>query len=581
MSAVSLPLASTRQTWTELRRSSRGTRLMLGAAVIVGLLSATLGLVFPTALGYLVNLIDEGSADTGAVVSTTAIMVAAAGVGALGSALTVVLAMRAYQTILADLRERLVAQSMDIPQGVVERAGTGDLIARASDDVAQVADAAPHVIPALTASGFSVIVTLAGMTALDWRYGITMTVTLPIYLFTVRWYRSTAPRIYRAQRAAMGVRAQHILESLRGRDTVLGFGLTERRHNVVMDASWTVVQHSLRARTVQNMFFGRLNLAEFIGMSAILTTGYLLISSGQSTVGTATTAMLFFLRLFGPINELLFIIDVLQSAFTSLGRIVGVISMPEPGRIPQPHQRVQPGTVQLHHVSHIYDNADQLALDQITLTIGAGQLVAVVGPSGAGKSTLAAVIAGIHHPQHGSVARPARTAVITQEVHVFAGTLRENLTLARPDATDREVRAAFETIGATGLLDLLPEGLDTVVGAASWELTAAQTQQVALARLVLADPELAILDEATAEAGSTDSGLLDRAAEAALAGRTGLVIAHRLSQAAVCDRIVVMDHGRIIETGTHAELVASDGVYAGLWAAWREGQSLGKADGPE
>jgi ATP-binding cassette subfamily C protein len=157
--------------------------------------------------------------------------------------------------------------------------------------------------------------------------------------------------------------------------------------------------------------------------------------------------------------------------------------------------------------------------------------------------------------------------VVSQEAHVFVGTLRDNLTLATPDATDEQIRAALDTTGAAGLLDLLPDGLDTLVGGHGLELTAAQAQQVALARIVLADPDLAILDEATAEAGSTDAGLLDRAADAALSGRTGLVIAHRLSQAAECDLVVVMSEGRIVQRGTHEELRDADGPYAEMWAA--------------
>ncbi len=217
-------------------------------------------------------------------------------------------------------------------------------------------------------------------------------------------------------------------------------------------------------------------------------------------------------------------------------------------------------------------------LEDITLDIPAGEHLAVVGASGAGKTTLAAVIAGIHPPDTGTVERPTRTALITQEVHVFAGTLRDNLTLSAPEASDEQVCAALDATGAAGLLDILPDGLDTLVGGGGHALTDAQAQQIALARVVLADPELAIFDEATAEAGSTDSGLLDRAAEAALRGRTGIVIAHRLSQAATCDRIVVMERGHITETGRHDELLAAAGRYAGLWAVWQAGQAA-RADG--
>ncbi|WP_341540429.1 ABC transporter ATP-binding protein [Pseudonocardia endophytica] len=234
--------------------------------------------------------------------------------------------------------------------------------------------------------------------------------------------------------------------------------------------------------------------------------------------------------------------------------------------------RSGPGdSVRVESVRFQYDAGGPRVLDDVDLTVGTGERLAVVGASGAGKTTLAGVVAGIHEPATGSVARPERTAVITQESHVFAGTLRDNLTLAAPDATDEQIRDALETTGADGLVELLPDGLDTDVGARGTALTPAQAQQVALARVVLADPDLAILDEATAEAGSTHAELLARAADAVLRGRTGLVIAHRLSQAAACDRIVVMERGRIVENGSHDELVAAGGRYARLWNSWNRG----------
>ena len=574
-----LPLATGRETAHELWRLSHGHRLRLTALVLLGIASTAIDLIGPVAIGILIDRVQAGTADLGTVLTVTAIMAASAIAGTAGTAATIVLATRIYHTILAGLRERLVARALTLPQHEVERAGTGDLISRSSDDITAVADAAPAVIGVLTVAAFTIIVSLGGLAALEWPYAAALTVVLPLYVLTMRWYLRTGPGVYRAERTAMSARAQQIIESQRGYATVLGFGLSEQRHRTLLAASWSVTIQALRARTVQSMFSARLNVGECLSLGTVLIVGFVLIDAGTSTVGGATTAMLLVLRLLGPINQVLFVIDTIQSAAASLNRMIGVTTIPDADAADEPSPATD-SSVQLREVSFHYGNGPRV-LENITLDIPTGQHVAVVGTSGAGKTTLAAVIAGIHAPQTGTVARPARTALITQEVHVFAGTLRENLTLAAPDATDDQVRAAFETIGATGLLDLLPEGLDTVVGAASWELTDAQAQQVALARLVLADPELAILDEATAEAGSTDSGLLDRAADAALAGRTGLVIAHRLSQAAVCDRIVVMDGGRIIETGTHDELVAAGGVYAVLWAAWREGQSLGRANGSE
>ncbi|MGO1183934.1 MAG: ABC transporter ATP-binding protein [Micrococcaceae bacterium] len=580
-----LPVATGRQTAREVWARTRGHRLRLTLVGLLGIISTALELVAPVAIGFLIDRVQAGTADLNTVLLLTGIMAVTAVLGAAGSAVTIVLAARVYHTILAGLRERLVARALTLPQHRVERAGTGDLISRSSDDVTAVADAAPAVIPVVTVTGFTIIVSLTGLAALEWPYAVAFAIVLPVYVVAMRWYLRTGPAVYRAERAATSARAQQIVESQRGYATVLGFGLGEHRHRAVLAASWGVAVQALRARTVQSMLNARLNVAECLSLVAVLVVGFVLINYGASTVGGATTAMLLVLRLLGPVNQLVFVIDTLQSALASLNRMIGVITIPDTEAATdlagESRTRADAATpVRLREVAFHYGDGP-LVLDDISLDIAAGQQVAVVGASGAGKTTLAAVIAGIHPPDTGTVARPDRTAVITQEVHVFAGTLRENLTLAAPDATDQDIHAAFEAIGAVGLLVLLPDGLDTVVGTGGHLLTDAQAQQVALARLVLADPELAILDEATAEAGSTDSGLLDRAAQAALAGRTGFVIAHRLSQAAVCDRIVVMDRGRIIETGAQDELVAADGVYAGLWAAWREGQSLGKTHGPE
>nr|WP_203590085.1 ABC transporter ATP-binding protein [Streptomyces sp. SID13031] len=567
-----MPVAGGRETAREVWRLSRGHRLRLATVGALGIVSTGVNVIPPVIIGFLVDRVQAGTADLGTVLTVTAVMALSAVLGAAGTAVTIVLATRVYHTILAALREQLVGRAMTLPQHLVERAGTGDLISRTSDDVTAVADAAPAVIPALTVTAFTIVVSLGGLAALDWPYAAAFAVVLPIYVLVMRWYLRIGPRIYGAERAAMSARAQQILESQRGYATVVGLGLTEQRHHTVMAASWGVAVWTLRARTVQGMLSIRLNLGECLSLATVLVVGFVLIEADASTVGGATAAMLLVLRLLGPVNELVFVIDDLQSALASLSRMIGVATIPEEAGEPTVTADTSIA-VRLHDVGFRYGDGPRV-LDNLTLDIPTGQRIAVVGASGAGKTTLAAVIAGIHLPDAGTVAQPGRTALITQETHVFAGTLRDNLTLAAPGATDHDIHAALDATGAAGLLDLLPDDLNTMIGTGGHPLTDAQAQQLALARLLLADPELAILDEATAEAGSTHAGLLDRAAEAALRGRTGLVIAHRLSQAATCDRVVVLEHGRIIESGTHDELVAAGGVYGGLWSAWEAGRSM-------
>lgn len=567
--ATGLPVASGRQTAREVWGLSRGYRLRLAGTGLLGTLSTGVDLSVPVAIGFLVDRVQEGTADLGTVLAATAVMALAAVVGAAGTALTIVLATRIYHAILATLREQLVGRAMTLPQHVVERAGTGDLISRSSDDVTAVADAAPAVIPVLTVTTFTIVVSLGGLAAIDWPYAAALAVVLPVHVLAMRWYLRVGPRVYLAERTAMSGRAQQILESQRGYATVLGFGLAEQRHQAVLSDSWRVAVQSVRARTVLSMLNGRLNLGELLSLSSVLVVGFVLIDRGYSTVGGATTAMLLVLRLLGPVNQLLMVVDTLQSALASLSRVVGVITVPV-SSLPAALSTEDTG-VRLADVSFRYDDGP-VVLDHLTLAVAPGEHVAVVGVSGAGKTTLAGVVAGTHLPETGSVVRPERAAMITQEGHVFASSIRDNLTLAAPDAGDSDLRSALEAIGALDLVDHLPERLDTVVGVGGHLLTEAQAQKLALARLLLTDADLAILDEATAEAGSADAGQLDRAADAAMAGRTAIVVAHRLSQAAKCDRIVVMEHGQIIETGTHAELVDAGRVYAGLWAAWEGGR---------
>ncbi|GAB3823378.1 ABC transporter ATP-binding protein [Kribbella italica] len=551
-----------------------GTSLV--AALVITVASAA-GLVAPWALGVLVDDIANG-ADRSAVVRVVLLI----GIGALVSgaltALGVTLVARVGETVLARLREKVLDRVLQLPAPVLDKVRTGDLLSRVGDDVSSVAAALTEIGPVLLSATLTIILTAAGLFALDWRLGVAGLLSMPMYLWALRWYLPRSAPFYARERAALGERSEAIITSLRGSATVRAYRLEDTQLERIRDRSAVARDLSLNVFRLFSFFSSRINHAEFVGLTAILTAGFFLAREDLVTVGAVTAAALYFHRLFNPIGALLMEFDAVQTAAAGLARLAGVVEIPtvaEPPAGPEPAD----ATLELVDVQHSYDGP--LVVDGASLKLLPGERVALVGASGAGKTTLAAVAAGVLVPTGGVVRiggvdirelGEARTrsyvALLSQEVHVFSGPLVDDVRLARADATVDEVEAALERVGALAWVRALPDGLDTHVGENGEQLTGAQSQQVALARLVLADPAVAVLDEATAEAGSAGARELERASAAATEGRTTLVVAHRLTQAEQADRIIVMDQGKLVESGTHAELLASRGRYAQLWHSW-------------
>lgn len=578
-----LPIATARDAFAHvggrLRRFWRFTLLTL--VVITG--GAIAAALLPRLIGGAVDIVQQGGTPEavwrqgGLIIITGAIQAVLAAVGwALVSSLG--------QRVLAGMREDVIDRALDLPAQSMEITGIGDALSRVADDVDVTAKAVNNVVPNLIQLGFYIIVTLAGMALLSPWLLILLVVIVPWYIGGAVWYlRSTSP-IYRRERVAMGARAQGLLSAIHGIPTVHAYGIERRETRHVAVLSETAAVLGMRVMTLVTKLVRVLVWPESLAIALVLVLGYAMVHVSDAPVGVVTAAALYLVSLLWPMMALIFSLDDVQAAIASLSRMVGVIESFDPATSPGT-QTPADSSIRLEDVSHAYgaaaDGTEDVVLHPLDLDIAAGERIALVGASGAGKSTLAAIIAGTLTPRHGRVlhggadlslsdleASRSHASIVSQDVHVFRGTLAEDLRLARADASDAQLREALELVEAWSWVELLPHQLETEVGEKGERLTAEQSQQLALARIVLQDPAVLVMDEATADEGSSGARVLERAALRVATGRTTIIVAHRLSQAKDADRILVMADGRPVEQGTHEDLVAAGGEYATLWSAW-------------
>jgi ATP-binding cassette subfamily B protein len=591
----------TRGTTRRIVRFARPYRADISVFLVTVVLAAGIGVATPVLAGHVVNAITGGGADAASAVVRLALLIG--GLAVADAFLS--LAQRWYSArigegIILDLRTRVYDHVQRMPLQFFTRTQTGALVSRLNNDVIGAQRAFTSTLSGVVSNVIQLVLTAAVMFSLSWQITTLSLVLLPVFIIPARRVGKKLAEITRESynldakmSATMTERfnvSGALLVKLFGRPEAEAARFGERAERV-RDIG---VQQAMYSRT----FFVAMLLVASLAQALTYGLGGWLAVTGSVTAGTVVTLALLLTRLYGPLTALSNVRVDVMSALVSFDRVFEVLDL-KPGIAEKPEAVPIPrgaGRLEFRDVRFRYPSADEVSLatlegvatldrtenapvlNGVGFTVQPGQMVALVGPSGAGKSTTSMLVSRVYDVTSGAVlvggvdVRDATLdslrdtiGVVTQDSHLFHETIRENLRYAAPEATEDEMWAALRGAQVEPLIRALPDGLDTVVGERGYRFSGGEKQRIAIARLLLKQPSIVILDEATAHLDSESEAAVQRALSVALSGRTALVIAHRLSTVRDADQILVMDDGRIVERGRHAELVAAGGLYAELY----------------